>query len=205
LLNDASSKNYNVTPKAAHKSEEIPHPHLLRCMRHKKSKKGSRYQNSLPRSGEIFTSKDMAGNSLIGTQAKSRNNVAKTYTIIRDTTQPKSNEELDQFSELSEEARDIFLDNFDEDEINEAMKYQKVSSIDMDCLTRGNGISESKKKIILRRQPSIENILHARKYERVCGIEDVHLRELYRLKCQVLCQVEQLLICLLGFKNWCFC
>ena len=58
LLNEASSKN-DITPKAIHKSEDIPHPHLLRCMRHKKSKKGSKYQNSLPRSGEIFTSKDM--------------------------------------------------------------------------------------------------------------------------------------------------
>jgi len=194
LLLDATTKpTASTTPKTIPKLDEVAHPHLLRCVRHKKSLKFSR---GPIRSGEFIAScKEISANDSGIVPSKVKMGVSKTFTAIRDTPMPKSTVELEHCDEYSQEDREVSIEmNNEEYEENEEEAVEniqtnhRIGSLDMELIYRDGRATEAAQRKMqeLARHASMDETLTMKTYKPVCGIEDHHLRELYRLKCQVI-------------------
>lgn len=194
LLNEVSVKKHAATPKNTHKTtEDNVQPPMLKCLRAKKFQRPTASSNPAVKAETIATDRDNPstnlGSNTCSIQSKTTIDGMKTATPAVQSAQVCSIEELGpEYPGSGDEfAEDIYgsLEEMEEEDNMDDLECPRIKSSDATAAPVGIFNLKLKQQERGRRGYS-ENRAPMRKYKSVCGITDQQIRELYRLKCQVI-------------------
>ena len=189
LLNEATLKRTTVTPKSKTIAfDEGSHPHILKCIRYKKNRKEFYNSSQSSKYKEPITSvREKTGVETFVTPVKPKKGMVRAQTTTK-IPQKSSLQHLDQLSDGPDEVKDFLAGtNIEPIEAPQYRGFGSVETFEGGSAARWSDIPRGR----VYRQSCAENMPVVKRFDSICGLEDFQLRELYRLKCQVIYMIMQ--------------